>query len=65
MTKVADIIREKRFHVKVGLAEYTVTSVSETEAVRMARAELRRDLPQMWEVIDGIADKEFRVDQVG
>ncbi len=65
MTKVDDIIREKRFHVKVGLAECTVTCVSETEAVRMARAELRREHPQMWEVINGISDKEFRVDHVG
>ena len=65
MNKTDEIARQKRFQVKVGLAEYTVTCDSKPEAVRIARAELRRELPQMWEVIKGISDKEFRVDQVG
>jgi len=65
MNKTDSILRQKRFQVKVGLAEYTVTCDSRPEAVRMARAELQRELPQMWDVINGIADKECRVDQVG
>ncbi len=65
MNGINGLVRPKRFRVKVGLAKCTVTCDSPTEAIRMARAELRREMPQMWEAIDGIADKEFRVDQVG
>lgn len=65
MNGTNDLVRPKRFQVRVGLAKCTVTSDSPTEAVRMARAELRREMPQMWEAIQGIADKEFRVDQIG
>ena len=65
MSGTNHLVRPKRFQVRVGLAECTVTCDSPTEAVRMARAELRRKMPQMWEAIYGIADKEFRVDQIG
>ena len=65
MNGTNDLVRPNGFQVKVGLAECTVTCDSPIEAIRMARAALRREIPQMWEVINGIADKEFRVDQVG
>jgi len=60
-----DLVRPKRFQVRVGLAKCTVTCDSPIEAIRMARAELQRDMPQIWKAINGIPDKEFRVDQVG
>ncbi len=53
-----------QFHVKVGLAQCTVSCQSEGEAVRMARAELGRQMPSMTVILAGIADKEFRVDRV-
>ena len=56
---------EKTYHVRVGLAECTVSCTSEEEAVRMAREHLNKEMPQMTHVIRGILDKEFRVDQVG
>ena len=65
MNETNHLLRAKRFRVKVGLAEYTLTCESPIEAVRIARAELRSELPLMTDVINGIADKEFRVDQVG
>ena len=53
----------KRFSVRVGLAECTVSCQTEQEAVRMARRQLNDEMPQMRDVISGIRDKEFRVDQ--
>jgi len=55
----------RTFRVKVGLAECTVTCESEQEAVCKARAELRNQMPHMITVIQGIQDKEFRVDPIG
>ena len=65
MSEVKDYLSEKRYRVRVGLAECTVSCRSSEEAVRKARAELNREMPHMVGVIRGIADKEFRVDQVG
>jgi len=56
---------ERTYHVKVGLAECTVTCQSEQEAVAKARDELRRQMPHMGTIIQGINAREFRVDQVG
>jgi len=56
---------DKRYHVRVGLAEYTVSCRSEQEAVHLAREKLHREMPHMSNVIRGILDKEFRVDQEG
>jgi hypothetical protein len=56
---------EKRFHVQIGLAEYTVMCETRKEAVRIARQRLHNDMPHMGGVIDGILDKHFRVDAVG
>ncbi|MBN2291024.1 MAG: hypothetical protein JXM70_01285 [Pirellulales bacterium] len=52
------------YHVKVGLAECTVSCDSEHEAVKLAKDELRQQMPHMGTIIQGIRDKEFRVDQV-
>ncbi|MEA1950856.1 MAG: hypothetical protein U9N87_05695 [Planctomycetota bacterium] len=52
------------YHVKVGLAECTVSCGTEYEAVKMAKDELRQQMPHMGTIIQGIRDKEFRVDQV-
>ncbi len=65
MSQVQQVGTQKRFHVQVGLAECTVRCQSESEAVRMARTQLGERMPQMWDVIQGIADKEFRVDAIG
>ncbi len=65
MSQMQGLLSSKKYAVKVGLAECTVSCDSEQEAVRLARAELGRQMPQMWDVIQGIKDKEFRVDAVG
>ena len=52
------------YHVKVGLAECTVSCDSEQEAVKLAKGELCQQMPHMGTIIEGIRDKEFRVDQV-
>jgi len=52
----------KKFRVRVGLAECTVSCQTEQEAVRIARRQLNDELPGMGDVIKGILDKEFRVD---
>ena len=65
MSESQDSTSEKRYHVQVGMAEYTVSCRSEDEAIRLARENLNKELPHMNNVIRGILDKEFRVDQVG
>lgn len=65
ISETQDSLLEKKYHVKVGLAECTVSCASEKEAVRLAREKLNQELPHMTGVIRGILDKEFRVDQVG
>jgi hypothetical protein len=65
MSETSDFRPARKFRVKVGLAECTVTCESEQEAVRKARAELRNQMPHMSTVIQGIRDKEFRVDAIG
>lgn len=52
------------YHVTVGLAECTVSCGSENEAVKLAKHELCQQMPHMGTIIQGIRDKEFRVDQV-
>ena len=56
---------QKQYTVKVGLAECKVSSSSEKGAVRQARIQLGRQMPQMWDIIQGMSDKQFRVNQVG
>ncbi len=65
MSQAQQIGAQKRFHVKVGLAECTVRCQNESEAVRLARTQLGERMPRMWDVIHGIDDKEFRVDAIG
>lgn len=52
------------YNVTVGLAQCTVSCDSEHEAVKMAKDELRRQMPHMGTIIEGIRNKEFRVDQI-
>lgn len=55
----------KQFHVRVGLAECTVACQTEQEAVRLARVRIAEEYPQVRMLLEGIRDKEFRVDLVG
>lgn len=55
---------QNTYHVKVGLAECTVLCGSKNEAVKLAKDELRQQMPHMGTIIQGIREKEFRVDQV-
>jgi len=55
----------RRFHVQVGLAEYTLDCESEKEAVHIARQRLCKEMPHMRSVVDGILDRHFRVDAIG
>lgn len=52
------------YQVKVGLAECTVYCGSKDEAVKLAKEELRQQMPHMGTIIQGIRENEFRVDQV-
>ena len=54
----------KQFHVRVGLAECTVACQTEQEAVRLARVRIAEQYPQVRTVLEGIRDKEFRIDLV-
>ncbi len=65
MSEIKDRTSLKKFQVRVGLARYTVSCNSEQEAVRLARQQLNEEMPEMREVIGGIMDRHFRVDQVG
>ena len=56
---------EKTFNVKVGLAECVVTCQSERDAVQLARTHFGQKMPQMWDVIQGIAEKDFHIDPLG
>lgn len=55
---------DKKFRVKVGVAECTVTCASEREAVEETRSQFRRQMPHMGTAIQGIRDREFQVDRV-
>jgi len=55
----------RKFHVRVGLAECTVSCRTQQEAVRLARVRIAEQMPQVRTVLQNILDKEFRVDQVG
>ena len=57
--------QERAYSVKVGLVECTVRCRSAKDAVRLAREELGRQMPQMWDTIQGLEDREFHVDPAG
>ncbi len=65
MSQTLENTGPRRFHVKVGLAECTICCRDEEDAVRLARRELVRQMPQMRQIVRRIADKEFRVDSIG
>ena len=64
MSETHNTPSSNKYHVKVGLAEYTVTCQSEQEAVRVARQKLHNEMPHMRTVISNIMDKHIRVDRV-
>ena len=64
MNQADDPLAAREFNVKVGLAECVVTCQSEKEAVQLARARLGEKMPQMWDIIQGLADKQFHVHPV-
>ncbi len=65
MSQVSDNAQHAKFHVQVGLAECLVRSRDEVDAVEAARNHFLQRMPELSEIIKGIADKEFRVDRLG
>ncbi|NLS97280.1 MAG: hypothetical protein GXX96_34510 [Planctomycetaceae bacterium] len=65
MSQVSENAQPVRFHVQVGLAECLVRSRDEVGAVEAARNHFVERMPELSEIIRGIADKEFRVDRLG
>ena len=53
--------RENKYRVRVGHTQTTVVCGTRDEAIRLARQRLRDDMPRLWDVIQLIADKDFRV----
>lgn len=65
MSQVSDNAQQVQFHVQVGLAECLVRSRDEVDAVEAARSHFLERMPELSEIIQGIAEKEFRVDRIG
>lgn len=65
MSQMSQSAQPVRFHVRVGLAECLVRSPDEMAAVEAARNHFLERMPELSEIIRGIADKEFRVDRLG
>jgi hypothetical protein len=65
MSQMTESARPVQFHVQVGLAECLVKSRDEVGAVEAARSHFLERMPELSEIIKGIADKEFRVDRLG
>ena len=65
MSQMSDSAQHVRYHVQVGLAECLVRSRDEVAAVEDARNHFLERMPELSEIIKGIADKEFRVDRLG
>lgn len=65
MNQITDNAQPVQFHVQVGLAECLVKSRDEVGAVEAARNHFLERMPELSEIIKGIADKEFRVDRLG
>ena len=61
---MSTIQSQHTYHVKVGLAECTVSCGTKREAVKLAKNELCQQMPNMGTIIHGIREKEFRVDQI-
>jgi len=49
------------FDVRVGLMQVTVKGTNRLEAVENARKQLCKELPRMWDVIQGLAETRFEV----
>ncbi len=65
MSQTSDNAHQSQFHVQVGLAECLVRSHDEANALEAARIHFVERMPELSEIIEGIADKEFRVDRLG
>jgi len=65
MSQMSDSAQQAQFHVQVGLAECLVRSRDEVDAVEAARNHFLQRMPELSEIIKGIAEKEFRVDRLG
>lgn len=51
-----------QYVVTVGHAKITVSSCCQHEAIRLARRELSREMPRLWDVIHRLEEHRFRVD---
>ncbi len=49
------------FDVRVGLMQVKVKGTNRQEAVENARKQLCKELPRMWDVIQGLAETRFEV----
>ncbi len=65
MSRMSDNAHHAQFHVQVGLAECLVRSPDEASAVTAARNHFIQRMPELSEIIEGISEKEFRVDRLG
>ena len=54
----------KKYRVKLGLFEFEVECRSKDEAIRLARTRLSDDMPRLYDVIHGIEDQEFQIDEI-
>ena len=52
----------RRVRVQVGHAEVQVRCRSHGEAIRLAREQLRLEMPRLWDVIDQLDDSRFQVE---
>ncbi len=54
----------KKYRVKLGLVEVVVECRSKDEAIRLARTKLSDDMPRLYDLIRGAADREFQIDEM-
>lgn len=51
----------KKFRVDVGHSSVTVECSNEAEAIPQAKRQLSKEVPRMWDLIQGLGDERFRV----
>jgi hypothetical protein len=51
----------QRYRVRLGHAEVRVEGHSPHEAIQLARRQLCRELPRLWDVIQRLEDNRFHV----
>jgi len=52
---------QRTFQVRLGHATVLVEGLTEQQAIRRARRQLCRDMPRMWDVIQGLDAGQFDV----